>query len=245
MGGGPPVIEKVSLEVQYGDPGGVAAFYERAGLVHRRLLDQLGSPPFASGYEPSPFSASALASPTERLTVAYDHTHLVVTQHSVEAIARIEQVALLAWGEVDEQFELEGRVRQTGIRLFFMWPAHSSDEAEARILGLGLFQELPLAQRIFGAAPRRRSYTVVVGREDRPIRYHLAGATAVIELGAGGVASSLKKFAIPSGILLDVDCRRLFAGNLRRRIDQWDLASFIRESWDESTRAAAALGELL
>jgi hypothetical protein len=245
MGAGPPVIEKITVEVQYSEAGGASRFYDRAGLVHRTLLDTLGSPPFAPGSEPSPFRSPALVSPTELLTVEYDQKHLVVIQDSVEAIARIEHVASIAWSKVNEQFELRGKVKRAGIRILLMWPARSAEDAETRLLNAGLFRELPRTQEVFGETPRKRSYTLVVGSDERPTRYHLAGASAVVEMGTGAVPAALKKFHIPAGILLDVDCGRVFNHDPRRTINPADLRTFVQESWRQSIGTAKALAALL
>jgi hypothetical protein len=244
MRAGPPVIEKVTVEVQYEDAIGAGPFFDRAGLVLRHLLDELG-PPFVPVYEGSPFRSPTLASASERLTLEYNEKHLIVVQDWVETIARIEQVAVIAWGEVNEQFQVQNRVKRAGVHLLFMWPATSADEAEARLLGLGLFSDPPGTEEIFGAIPRKRSYTAVVGTDERPVRYHLAGASAVVEGGAGQVPESLKKFQIPSGILLDVDCGQVLGGKGRRTIKQSDLQAFIRESSRRSIDAARALGQRL
>jgi hypothetical protein len=244
MGAGAPVFVRATVEVQVGD-GGAGVSHERAEAVRRRLLEHLGSPPFASALDPSIFLAGVLISPAERLTIRYDPRQVVVTQESLESIARVEQVAPVVWHEVNERFELRHRVRQARIRYLLMWPARSAADAQARILNLGLFEERPRVRQVFGEPPRSRSYTVVVGSEEHPVRYHLCGASAVAETGAGEVPSPGDNIQIPWGILLDIDCRRVFPAGTAGTLKQAELRGLIRASWARSLESARALADLL
>jgi hypothetical protein len=243
---GEAAIVQIAVEVQYGSGGAGALYFDQSGRIQRELIDQLESPPFVAGDAPvsAPFVVSTVHSPSERISIEFNHKHVLIQQAAAETIARIEMVAPIVWAEVSQRLELTKRVQRCGVRVWMMWPAASQEEAEARILAADLFTERPGVSTLFGGPPRRRAYTAVVGSDERYVRYMLTGGSASIRVeGEGEVPASLRKFHMEHGILLDVDSVHAFP--VPATLNKADLRTLIRDTWRQTNETCRLLGDRL
>jgi hypothetical protein len=221
-------------------------YLDRCGSLTDYMLSQLGDPftaalPTTRTTEQGVVVSTSMDSAVERIHIEFGTESLRIQQMGLDAgVARIEQVASLAWDSVAHILEVRTKVVRSGVRFWLLWPKASDDEAEECIRAANLFCETPVWRQIFGEKLTRRSF-VGIGED---------GSTQVrTSIAAGNVTSrkdipeSLQRFCPEHAVLCDIDWSQTQTPGFK--LDKNGLKEFVRRNWTQTRDFAKKLGATL
>jgi hypothetical protein len=226
------VIGGMTLEVRYKD--GIV-YLDKCGSLTLALERSLGEP--LQHIVPN-MEYGELVSLSERLTIRYGRLGLVVQQTWPETAARLEKLAVTAWGEVGRILDVRKKVSRCGFRANAMWGIESIEEGEAALFQHGLVAETERWSSLF-SKPMGRQFTGVVARADgRALRI---GMGIVQQEIIGRVAPEDSRFALPMAVQLDLDYSLKDPADFSKE----ELQSFLRASVVDSKAAIDTFGKTL
>lgn len=224
-----PILHQVSTEVRY-QRG--FTYYDKCGSIMLKLQDELGK-----GFRGSvpDMRYGELASPIDRTTVRYGHANMTVTQVWGGAASRVTQLAPRVWKLVGDAIEVKNQVIRVGLRVWWMWPMETRDQADEAVKKIGFMPTTEQLGALLGDGKTPRAPTVAaVTKVDAETELRFILSTADVDRDHAALANGGEE--VPGltehAVMLDLD----FFWNPEDGQSAWqgELASFLKRGWAEA-----------